>query len=207
MEGLSQEQLEFLKWHDIPLEKIFDAKGYSKSDYHFLMKQQGKIVAFNVTPCKLNGHTLRTRNGHCIQCDPARIEFQKRYDYSGIIYIAGSKNGSVLKVGYSKGIDIRSESINRTKYAGYEDWEIVFGIFSPNAGEIETQIKPQLVQYNISLRYEHDNSMQIASEIYTCSYTKIKSTIIMTCDQYSHKYEIVKDYDGTEYNFRNLTKL
>ncbi|OSZ80394.1 hypothetical protein CAP36_03835 [Chitinophagaceae bacterium IBVUCB2] len=207
MKGLSQEQLEFLKKHNVPLEKVFDAKGFSKSYYYIQMKQQGKVVAFNVTPCKRGNHTLRTRNGHCIQCDTKHLEFQKRNDYSGIIYIAGSKNGKVLKVGYSKGIEIRSESLNRTKYAGLNDWEFIFVIFSSTAGSLEPKIKFKLNEYSRAFNYEHDNKLQDAEEVYSCSINKAKAILIAVCKEYYHDYEIKKDYDGTEYNFRRLKKL
>lgn len=207
MEGLSKEQLEFLKRHNVPLEKVFDAKGYSKSYYQVIMKQQGKIVAFNVSPCNANGHTLRTRSGHCAQCNTAHLEFQKRHDYSGIIYIAGSKQGKVLKVGYSKAIDVRNESLNRTKYAGLSDWEIIFGIFSSSAGEIESQIKFKLSKYYRAFNYEHDGKIQDADEIYSCSLSKAKSVVINVCEEYYHSYEIKRNYDGSDYEFGNLTKI
>jgi hypothetical protein len=96
----------------------------SKSEYRQIMKELNKYVAFNVIACRKSGHTLRTRTGHCIQCDTARLAFMKRHVSEGIIYIAGSKEGEIMKVGYSKAVEVRQESLNRTQYAGYKDWVI-----------------------------------------------------------------------------------
>lgn len=205
--SLSKEQLEFLNKHNVPLEKVYDANGYSKSYYQDIMKRQGKIVAFNVSACKANGHTLRTRSGHCAQCNTIHLEFQKRHDYSGIIYIAGSKDGSILKVGYSKALEIRSKSLIRTKYAGFKDWEIIFGLFSPTAGQIESQIKFKLKKYSRAFNYEHDGKLQDADEIYSCSFAKAKPVLIQICEDYFHNYEIKKDYEGKDYDFKNLKRL
>jgi hypothetical protein len=207
MKGLTNDQIEFLKKHNVSFEKVFNAKGYTKSYYHVLMKQQGKIVAFNTTPCNAFGHTLRTRSGHCIQCNTAHLEFQKRNDYSGIIYIAGSLQGQVLKIGYSKAFTIRNASLNRTKYAGLNDWKIIFYVFSPFAGKIEVAIKSKLNKYLMSLAYRHGTKFQKAEEVYSCSFEKAKSNFISVLNDNFYSYKIKRNYEGIEFNFSNLKRL
>jgi hypothetical protein len=80
MKNLTAEQIDFLNSHNISLDKVFDASGFSLSEYKVIMKDQGKQIAYNVAPCQQYGHTLRTRAGHCIQCNPAAIAFIKRND-------------------------------------------------------------------------------------------------------------------------------
>src|SRR5665811_560663 len=100
MEGLTKEQLDFLKEHKVHLKFVFDAQGMSKSVYRPIMKDLNKYIAFNVTPCNKYGHTLRTRSGHCCQCNTAHMAFQKRNDSIGVTYIGGTLTGNVIKVGF-----------------------------------------------------------------------------------------------------------
>ena len=62
---LTDEQLAFLDRHDVPLDRVFDATGMSPDEYKPLMSGGREWVAYGVSPCRAEGHTLRTRGGHC----------------------------------------------------------------------------------------------------------------------------------------------
>ena len=68
-----------------------------------------------------------------------------------MVYIAGSLKGSIIKIGYTKDVQIREESLNRTEYAGYYDWIVLFAIRSINAGEIESRLDMALKEYSFLL--------------------------------------------------------
>ena len=53
-----------------------------------------------------------------------------------MVYIAGSLKGSIIKIGYTKDVQIREESLNRTEYAGYYDCIVLFAIRSINAEKL-----------------------------------------------------------------------
>src|SRR3546814_9788370 len=53
------------------------------------MEAEGKGFAYNTRRCN-NGHTLKSRPGHCIQCRPVVIGFLKRHFAEGYVYIAVS---------------------------------------------------------------------------------------------------------------------
>jgi len=46
-------------------------------------------------------HRLRTRAGHCVQCDIKKLAFLRRHTKPAFVYIAGSLSGRVLKIGSS----------------------------------------------------------------------------------------------------------
>ena len=71
----SDDQRKFLRDQKLPLSFLFDASGMRKVDYEAVMKRDEKFFAFGVTPCSKGGHSLRTRSGHCIQCDTAKIAY------------------------------------------------------------------------------------------------------------------------------------
>ena len=101
MAGLKPDQLSFLAAHGIPLGSVFDASGMRTADYQTVMKNLGKAFAYGVTPCNRALHTLRTRAGHCIQCDYSKIAYMLRFDATAFIYVAASTNGNLKKVGSS----------------------------------------------------------------------------------------------------------
>lgn len=207
MEELTQEQLDFLKAQNIHLKYVFNAKGLSKSDYRVIMKELNKLVAYNVAPCQKDGHTLRTRSGHCCQCNTANIEFQKRNDSAGIVYIAASKLGQLVKIGFSKAVEVRAKSLNTTKYAGFYDWEILYAIKSDNAGRIETKSNSLLREYAFSLNYDHDNHWQDSHETYHCSYSKARQLVEKAIQDLGCKFVIERNVTTDNYEFKNLRRL
>ncbi|KAB1071578.1 hypothetical protein F6U93_00470 [Tamlana haliotis] len=207
MAELTSEQIRFLKEQKIHLKFVFNAQGLSKTDYRVIMKELNKMIAFNVTPCKKEGHTLRTRSGHCCQCDTAKIAFQKRNDSAGIVYIAGSLTGEVVKIGFSKAVEIRTESLNRTKYAGFNDWKILFALKSIDAGKIETKSNSLLHEYAFSLDYEHDGHWQDSHETYHCAYSKAKGFVEKAYKTEKYSIEIELNSPTEKYEFRNLKKV
>lgn len=202
--NLSKEQLNFLKSHKIPLQLVFNAMGMPKSEYRPIMKELNKLVAFNVTPCKKSGHSLRTRSGHCCQCNTATLAYLKRHDASGIVYVAGSKSGSIMKIGFSKAVEVRAESLNRTKYAGFNDWVILYALKSKNAGIIETKANSLLNKYSLEFDYNHDGAWHDSYETYHCSYSKCKELLLKAA--VDHSFDIIRNIESSKYEFQNLVR-
>ena len=197
---LTEEQLEFLKVHGISFDELFDASGMIQREYYPIMKREGKIIAYNLKPC-INGHTLRDRQGHCPQCNPACLGYLRRSGASGVVYVAGSIKGRVIKVGYSKNVEVRAKSLIRTSYAELRDWEMLFAIRSIKAGKIEELVKSRLKRYSMVLSYKHDKGMQDATEIYWCDYMKAILAIKAICEELNVSYEIIMNKKDDRYNF------
>ena len=174
----------------------------TQSEYYPIMKRQNKLIAYNTPPCK-NGHTLRTRSGHCPQCNTACLRFLQRSSEKGFVYIAAGLKGKICKVGFTSSVPTRAESLNRTSYANLQDWEILFAIQSDNAGKIEEAVKSTLYQYADTLDYDHDGKLQSASELLRCNYLKIKETILAICKVNKYQYKIVLNTDNSIYLFEN----
>lgn len=189
---LTEEELRFLHSHNLSEEDTFNALGMTQSVYYPIMKRTNKLIAYNTRPCK-NGHTIRTRSGHCPMCNTAYLRFLQRSNEKGIVYIAVSKIGKLCKIGFTHDIQIREESLNRTNYAEYTDWNMKFGIKSEYAGKIEELVKSQLHQYSYQSEYYHDDKMQTATELLNCDYKKIRRTIMDICKENKYIYKIVLD--------------
>ena len=170
MTELTADQISFLQSQNIPLSSVFDASGMRKSDYPFAMRVEGKRFAFGVTPCKAAGHTLRTRAGHCIQCDPSKIAFMLRHDSWAHIYIAGSKAGRLIKIGYTTDVDVRIDTLNSEEYGGQKDWQILATAFHPQAGRVEFFTHAKLELFAVPGEYVKDGRPQKCYELFRCNF-------------------------------------
>lgn len=126
MAKLSNEQISFLKSQGVSPSQVFDAsliKGKAARD----IQMEALEISFYVggTACQKAGHTLRTKAGHCIQCDTSKIAYQLRNSSSGYVYLAYSKIKKFTKVGFTKSHpQDRADFLRREKYANALDWDI-----------------------------------------------------------------------------------
>ncbi len=170
MTELTQEQLRFLHSHKIQLSNVFDGTGMAKVDYQKAMTDLEKSFVYGVTPCLKGGHTLRTKAGHCIQCDVRTIAFQLRSKAKAHIYIAGSYKLKLIKVGSSLDIDDRLHKLNEYKYGGADDWSMLASAYQDKAGRIENYIHGKLKQYNVKGSYIREGRKQQCYELFQCNF-------------------------------------
>ena len=140
MNTLTSEQLHFLRQQKILLSTVFDASGMRTADYQQVMKAEGKSFAYGVTQCSKGGHALRTRKGHCIQCDHATIAFMLRHDKKAFVYIAASYGGRLIKVGSSEDVVRRERQLCDYRYGGQDDWHFLDRV---TLVRLEREILPQ----------------------------------------------------------------
>ncbi len=206
--NISEEQLFFLKEHNIPLSKIFDAANQKREAYRKSMKALEKLIAINATPCSKYGHTIRTRNGHCCQCNTASIAYLKRHYAHGYVYIVGSQEKKVLKVGSTNNIKNRVNSLNFENYASINDWELILYYKCNNIGLIETEAHNKLNKFQIEKTYIKNGRTQIAYEIFDCSYDTCKNSLISSI---KNQKDIIEKYEdellSKKYYFNKNKKL
>ena len=103
MVQLTNEQITFLKSQGIAPAQLFDASHTkSKADREAQMDALELSLYFGGAACAKGGHTLRTKAGHCIQCDTSKIAYQLRHSASGYVYLAYSQSKKLTKVGFTK---------------------------------------------------------------------------------------------------------
>src|SRR5436190_4201098 len=107
MAKISPDQMRFLQSQSIPLSRVFDASGMSRSTDQAAMTKLAMIVAVGVSSCKEAGHTLRTLAGHCAQCNTHALAFLLRHDEAGEVYVAASAQTGLVKIGTSKNAQAR----------------------------------------------------------------------------------------------------
>lgn len=205
--NLSELEKEFLKEQNIPLILTFDASGCETSEYEALMKNQNKIIAFNTSPCETHGHRLRTRIGDCIQCDTAKIALMKKDDDLGTVYIIGSVEGRIIKIGMTQNA-LKEKTLNAAKYGGRVDWKVLFSVECVNAGKLELMLQEGLSKYGVSLKLDSDDHLQFAPDLFNCSYAKAKEQLdeILNNGQIHGFNGVEKTRQIKFYKFRNLVR-
>lgn len=183
MAQLTREQMDFLREQNIPMGLMFDASGMRTAQYKAAMRLEGKAFAYGVTRCGAGGHSLRTRAGHCIQCDTSKIAYMMRHDQPGHVYIAGSLAGRLLKVGTTIDLADRLNKLNEYRYGGVADWQILASVHVASAGRIESAVKNSLSIYHVPGDYIRAVNVQSCYELYQCNL----ETVVETLAQFSGK--------------------
>ena len=178
MTTLSDEQLRFLRGQNIPLSAMFDASGMRNADYQAAMKSEGKSFAYGVTSCAKGGHTLRTRKGHCIQCDHAKIACMLRHDARAYIYIAASAAGRLIKIGSSIDVADRADKLCRYQYGGQKDWQILATANSVSAGRAEALAHAKLSAFHVPGEYMRMGKKQQCYELFRCDFGDARSALV-----------------------------
>ena len=167
---LTQAQLEFLKHNGIPLSRVFDATGLSTGAYKVRMKALELWVAYGVSPCSAAAHTLRTRAGHCVQCNPANLSYLRRHDEPGQVYVAESSAvGRLVKVGTSACAKDRIGQLNIYEYGGRSDWECQFVVSVAKAGRVESIVQQKLERYSAKGTYYKNGNYIECRELFSCA--------------------------------------
>lgn len=161
---LTDSEYVFLNSQKILPSQLFDARGRTSTSWGDAAKEQGYLFGLN-EPCGA-GHRLRTRAGHCIQCDTARIAYIRRFASKGFVYIAASPAGRIFKVGSSVDLERRTVKLNFDSYAGQSDWVMLCGHVVPSMGQVEYKIHKSLERYVVPIEYVKDGNKQMSREVF-----------------------------------------
>jgi hypothetical protein len=205
MKSITRQQLTFLNQHQIPLSAVFDASGLRPKEYKSVMRELDKYVAIGVSPCQKLGHTMRLRAGHCLECNTEGLAHFYRHHKNAIVYVAASLSRRIMKIGFTKNIENREESLNRTEYARINDWKIIYHAQCSNAGKIEYQIQHRLNPYSIKGEYKKEGRTIACYELFQCSYTLAKAAIQNVRSEFPNEFLYEKEITENIniYNFEN----
>ena len=176
-EVLSNSEKRFLAWHRLSADDVFDARGMPAWLWKQRIREVEKTVALG-TACKNGGHRLRTRSGHCVQCDPKKLAFQERHSARQYVYIAGSLLEKLIKIGTCKDVPQREGQMRAEKYGGISDWSVIFSILVRDAGRIEHRARSRISRYAVVKPYWKDGFRQNGIELLKCSFSQAKVALV-----------------------------
>lgn len=167
---LTDAELDFLKSQGLSAKDVYDGRRQSAAHRQAGAKAEGLTVILG-TPCGRGGHRLRSRSGHCVQCDTSKLSYQHRHRSRGYVYIAGSLSAKLLKIGTTRDVAQRDITLQYDNgYGEITDWKMLFRAKVENAGEVEGNALRSLQGFKIPRAYEKEGSKQVASEILNVSF-------------------------------------
>jgi T5orf172 domain len=148
------------------------------------MQEEEQYFAYGNIECP-SGLTLRSRPssrriGNCIQCSPASIAFATLHYISSFVYVAGSLDGHLIKIGSSTAADNRLYTANLVGYASCSDWERLFCINVQQGARIESDVQSKLRPYQRQINFMRSGTRQTARECFACSYQQAYSQLTTT---------------------------
>ena len=165
---LTKDQFSFLRSQNIQLSRVFDATGMPTKQWKQEMSRLGMEVAIGVTPCNKSRHTIRTRSGHCAQCNTHSFAYSRRYHKKNYIYVASSRESNLIKVGTAEDIDEREKTLNYFGYGQANDWRIQHKELCENAGCVEKRTHESLSEYWIRRNYKKQGRVVDCEELFRC---------------------------------------
>jgi hypothetical protein len=168
MSGFTDEIKSFLASQGIDENEVLDASRMSPRRYKAALEREGKLFAVVSRPC-YRAHYLKSRSGHCIQCDTARIAFIKRHYKNAYVYIVGSRSEKVLKIGSSDTPWDRGPHLNILGYGGVSDWKILYYASFPDAGKVEFNVHSALSTFASPRKYFREGVETDCREIFACA--------------------------------------
>jgi T5orf172 domain len=162
---LTKTEVAFLQAQGLSANDVFDCGDRDIKSCNEEAKKLGKNIVLYGS-CSKAGHRLKTRYGHCVQCDTSRITFQGRKSGAGVVYVIYSRAAKLSKIGFSTNISIREDKVRYDVMAGVRDWTLVFFLKTPSAGELEIVVHKALQNLRIEKTYFKDGRDQITKECY-----------------------------------------
>lgn len=179
MAKLNDDQIAFLRSHNIEIDEMFDASGMRPEQRKAAMEAVGKRFYFGGAPCARAGHTLRVKAGHCIQCAPQHIAFGTRYSTSSALYVAASMQGRVVKVGLAKSPQDRLKHLLSESYGGFADWVILATTnVVEEAGRLEAAVQQQLGHFSRDGVYRKGGAELNARELFACNFSTAANALM-----------------------------
>lgn len=182
---ITDEEYAFLVSQKILAAHVYDARGRAATAWGEDAKRDGLMFGLS-EPCH-QGHRLRTRAGHCIQCDTARIAYVRRFADPGYVYIAASKAERLLKVGSCVDPEQRQRNLNLHRYGGASDWQIIAWCKTPSMGQVEFDIQKQLADISTERSYKKDGREQTARELFRYEITRVWQTYQTRVSKFEYK--------------------
>ncbi len=162
---LTESEIAFVLSQGYEPDTVFDGRRLKAEKRRDAARAAGADIVLGA-PCREAGHRLRTRAGHCCQCDTAKLAFQERYRAPGFVYIAFSERTELTKVGCAVDIEQRLQNLRNQRYGHTSDWEIVFFTPSAQSGKLESNVHRMLDDYKTHVPYEKDGASQLAIELF-----------------------------------------
>lgn len=174
---LTDSEKSFLTSQGLGPDDVMDVRGIPQWRWFRQIEEEGKTIALG-SKCKAAGHRLRSRRGHCVQCDTSKLGYQAHYAEERYVYIAGSRAARLIKIGNCRDTAQRERQMRSERYGGVGDWDFVYSVRVKRAGAVEDAARARLSRYRVTGEYWKDNELQTGIELLRCSYSQAEAALI-----------------------------
>jgi hypothetical protein len=197
---LTESELNFLRSQGLGPDDVLDVRGSPQWLWFQEIKEKGKTIALG-SKCRKAGHRLRSTKGHCVQCDTKILAFAGRFNLNQYLYIAGSLQARLIKIGVCKDLGQRIRQICTERHGDARDWEIVYAVEIERAGELEDRVLGRLRQYSIYSTYWKDGVLQQSIELRKCSISQAMGAMAAVLEGKEY-YTAINWRDKSAYEFK-----
>jgi hypothetical protein len=117
------------------------------------------------------------------------------------VYIAGSQQQRILKVGLSENPDVRVDHLNRLRYGSAYDWRILLQVRCNRAGAIENSLLSRHRRFSVFGEYWRDRKYQQCFELLRCNYSALRASLSQILDRETMQRCWEQDDADAEYEF------
>ncbi len=182
---LTHAELVFLTSQGLTDADVLDGRRMSKEQARLVAKDRDLAVVLGAA-CAKAGHRLRTRSGHCVQCDTAKLGYQKRHLEPKDLYIAFSRRAGLIKIGSSNSVDVRINKINFEGVGGATDWKLIFRIPAREGQRLETEVQALLSEHLMPTSYIKDGRQRNSRECFKCSAAQALEAVLHAAQRGGH---------------------
>ncbi len=183
---LTRAEVDFLSSQGLTEVDVLDGRRMSKEQIRLVAKDRGLAVVLG-SACAKAGHRLRTRSGHCVQCDTSKLGYQKRHLEPKDLYIAFSRRAGLIKIGSSNSVDVRINKINFEGVGGATDWRPIFKVPVKEGQRLETEVQNLLLEHMAPTSYMKDGRRQDSRECFKCSAAQALETVLHAAQRGGHE--------------------
>lgn len=175
---LTTAELAFLKKYGLSADHVYDGRRLSRLNGGAEAREAGSVLVLGAA-CGKGGHRLFTRSGHCIQCDTSNLARQTRYNTPGSVYIAGSLETKLLKIGSTDDVEQRERTLQfESGYGSAPDWKILFHAKVAKKGEVEATALRSLNAYKVVRPYVKNGAHQEAAELLKAPFSTALAAVV-----------------------------
>lgn len=174
--SLTRAEVEFLRSQGLSESDVLFVNGMKSVEWQAAAKAQNKKVVVGA-PCAAAGHRLRTRKGHCCQCDTKKLAFSSRDSDPGIVYVAGSRSGRLIKIGTCVEVEQRERNLRNQGYGGFRDWKILWHVSVDSGGRVEREALRELRSFQTFRDFVKDGKPNRATELLSCGFSEAYASL------------------------------
>jgi hypothetical protein len=173
---LTSQENAFLRSQGLTANDVYDGRAEAQRERGEHAKAAGKSIVL-ATAC-MRGHRLRTRHGHCVQCDTSKLAFQKKFSTAGTVYIAGSLTSELIRIGFSIDLDQRDRKLLFEASGGASDWALLYSANVDDGGRIEDLARKRLKAFRVAVDDVKEADAPDAPDLFRTTFTRAFRAVI-----------------------------